>query len=153
MYFFLLVLHSFMRWLVLVILVYAIFTAAQGLVKKQPFSNNANVIRHCTATIAHLQLVLGITLYFQSPAVKFLLSDSPATLVNEGTFFRYIHISLMLVAVVVITIGSSRAKRMENDPQKYKTMLTWFSIGLLLILIAIPWPFSPLAHRPFIRNF
>ncbi len=134
-------------------LVYAIYTAAQGMVKKRPFTNAANSIRHWTATIAHLQLVLGMTLYFQSPAVKLLMPDNPATLVNEGTFFRYLHISLMLAAIVVITIGSARAKRMADDQRKYKTMFTWFTIGLLLILIAIPWPFSPLAHRPFFRTF
>jgi hypothetical protein len=59
----------------------------------------------------------------------------------------------MFVAIVLITIGSAKAKRKSNDTQKFKTMLIWFSIALLIIFIAIPWPFSPLANRPYIRTF
>jgi hypothetical protein len=59
----------------------------------------------------------------------------------------------MVVAIVMLTIGSAKAKRMQDDDLKYKTMLFWFSAGLLVILIGIPWPFSPLSSRPFVRPF
>jgi hypothetical protein len=59
----------------------------------------------------------------------------------------------MTVAVVLITIGSAMAKRQQTDHGKFKTMALWFLLGLIVILIAIPWPFSPLANRPYIRHF
>jgi uncharacterized membrane protein YadS len=68
-------------------------------------------------------------------------------------FFKLIHIALMAVAVVVITIGSAKAKRADADKTKFRTMFIWFLAGLLLILIAVPWPFSPLANRPYLRLF
>jgi len=58
----------------------------------------------------------------------------------------------MLTAIVIITIGSALAKRKKTDKEKFKTMLVWFSAALLIIFIAIPWPFSPLANRPYIRT-
>jgi uncharacterized membrane protein len=73
--------------------------------------------------------------------------------VTGAFFFGIIHIVLMLVAIILITIGSAMAKRKTGDEQKFKTILLWYSLGLLLILIAIPWPFSPLAQRPYMRFF
>lgn len=153
MYSFLLVLHSFFRWFVLAGLLLSIYIAYQGLSKKLLFTKTANTIRHWTATIAHIQLILGITIYFQSSIVKFTVLDNEHKLINEQTFFKYVHISLMILSVVLITIGSAKAKRMATGQEKYQTMLKWFSLGLLIIFIAIPWPFSPLASRPYIRSF
>jgi hypothetical protein len=99
-------------------------------------------------------MLLGLYLYMISPIVKFNVGESGGgDLLSEPLFFRFVHIALMVIAVVIITIGSAKAKRAETDRLKFKTMLIWFSIGLLIILIAIPWPFSPLAHRPFFRSF
>jgi hypothetical protein len=69
----------------------------------------------------------------------------------DTAFFGILHLLFMLTAIVLITIGSAKAKRMPTDEEKFKTMLTWYSIGLIIILIAIPWPFSPLASRPYFR--
>ncbi|MEJ7740420.1 MAG: hypothetical protein WKF97_23625 [Chitinophagaceae bacterium] len=63
------------------------------------------------------------------------------------------HITMMLTAIIVITIGSAKTKRKSTDQEKFKTMATWFTIGLLIILTSIPWPFSPLTSRPFFRPF
>jgi hypothetical protein len=89
-----------------------------------------------------------------SPIVRFNVIEAEDTgMVSEHTFFRVIHILLMVVSVVLITIGSAKAKRMETGKLQFKTMLIWFSLALFIILIAIPWPFSPLANRPYFRAF
>jgi cytochrome bd-type quinol oxidase subunit 2 len=59
----------------------------------------------------------------------------------------------MVIAVGVITIGSDKIGKATTDQQKYKTMAIWFGIGLLLILISIPWSFSPFTSRPNFRPF
>ncbi|GAA5087792.1 hypothetical protein GCM10023210_10860 [Chryseobacterium ginsengisoli] len=145
-------LHSTFRWLVLLSLLYSIFRAYKGYFSNKEFSNTDNSVRHWTATIAHIQLVLGITLYSQSPIFKYFW-----TLFNEAKesfdllFFGLIHIFLMLFSIILITIGSSISKRKTIDKEKFKTMLIYFAIALLIIFIAIPWPFSPLANRPYFR--
>lgn len=153
MYSLFLPLHSLFRWLVLVSLLSSIITAYRGVSRKLNFTPVANSLRHWTATIAHIQLLLGITLYFQSPVVISEGTESTGISLSEHTFFRYLHLSLMITAIVMITIGSAKAKRMPDDLTKYQTMLGWFSTALLIIFIAIPWPFSPLAARPFLRHF
>lgn len=76
----------------------------------------------------------------------------PYHLVDEHTYFRYIHITLMFLAVVIITIGSAISRREQEDKMKFQTILAWFGAALLILLIAIPWPFSPLAGRPLLRK-
>jgi len=150
----LLILHSINRWLVLASLFYAIGTAWTGLRSGAAFSSRHNAVRHITATISHVQLLLGLSLYMISPVVKFNVAEAVGTaFVSEHMFFRVVHIAAMVAAVVMITIGSAKAKRATADRQKFGTMLVWFAIALLIILAAIPWPFSPLANRPYFRSF
>ncbi|MCR4030187.1 MULTISPECIES: hypothetical protein [Flavobacterium] len=144
--------HSFMRWLVLVSLIYSIYIAYKGYSSQLSFTKKDNLVRHWTATIAHIQLLFGILVYVQSPIVKYFWRNFKDGIQNMDTlFFGLIHVVLMLIAVVFITIGSALAKRRLSDKQKFKTMLVWFSIALIIIFIAIPWPFSPFANRPYLR--
>jgi uncharacterized membrane protein len=144
--------HSIIRWLVLASLLLAIYKSYKGFVSKSAFTKADNSIRHWTATIAHIQLVVGIILYTQSPVVKYFWANrTEATHHIDILFFGLLHMLLMLTAIVCITIGSSLAKRKQQDSAKYKTMLLWFSAALLIIFVAIPWPFSPLANRPYFR--
>ena len=154
MYLTVLIIHSIFRWLVLLSLCYAIFRAYKGYTSKSDFTYLDNKVRHWTATIAHLQLTLGVILYFKSPIIKYYLSDF-SNLVSDWnlTFYGLFHSTLMVSAVVLITIGSAKAKRKKTATEKFRVILVTYSIALVLILIAIPWPFSALANRPLIRPF
>lgn len=144
--------HNAFRWLVLASLLLTIYRAGKGYFMRSPFTKTDNAIRHWTATVAHLQLMIGMTLYFQSPIIKYFLANFKTAIKSfDLTFFALVHSTIMLSAIVLITIGSALAKRQETDRQQFKTMLNWYGIALLLIFIAIPWPFSPLASRPYFR--
>nr|WP_068891926.1 hypothetical protein [Pedobacter panaciterrae] len=154
MYSTILALHSLVRWFVLASLLFAIFRAFNGWLSKRSFSSVDNAVRHWTATIAHIQLIFGFLLYFISPIVNYFLHNfSDAIHLREIRFFGMEHSLMMTTAIVVITIGSVRAKRKQTDHEKYKTMALWFSAGLLIILSSVPWAFSPLISRPYFRPF
>jgi hypothetical protein len=139
-----------MRWLVLLSLLFGIFRAFKGYRSGSPFTKTDNAVRHWTATISHLQLVFGFTLYSVSPLVRYFFGSYKEA-EGEAVFFGMTHMLLMFASVVVITLGSAFSKRAVADRDKFRIMLTWFSITLLIIFIAIPWPFSPLANRPYLR--
>ena len=147
----LLILHNIFRWLVLLTLVASIIRAAYAYAHQRPFTDADNALRHWTATAAHIQLVFGMLTYIQSPVVKYYFQTGDHG--SGAFFFGVLHIALMLVAIILLTIGSSLAKRRKEAAAKFATMLLWYSISLLIILIAIPWPFSPLAARPLLRSF
>ena len=145
-------LHSQTRWLVLISLMYAIFRAFKGYTSNRKFSGTDNSVRHWTATIAHIQLIIGMIFYLKSPVVQYFWKNfNEAKESFEHLFFGLIHISLMLIAIIIITIGSAMTKRKLSDKEKFKTIGIWFSFALVIIFIAIPWPFSPLANRPYFR--
>jgi heme A synthase len=153
MYTTLLFFHSITRWLVLLTLVYTIYKAYTGYVNNGTFTKTDNSWRHWTATISHIQLVLGMLVYTQSPTAKFSFNAIGHNgHMREPFFFGVLHLILMLTAIVVLTIGSAMAKRKPTDREKFRTILVWFGLALFIILIAIPWPFSPLAQRPYIRT-
>ncbi len=149
----LLFLHSLFRWLVLAFLLYSIARAFIGYTQNKTSTATDNTIRHLTATVAHIQLIIGMILYTQSPIVKNFWQDGEMGLHQvDLTFYGIIHIILMITAIVLLTVGSAMAKRRSLDKEKFKTILIWFTIALVLILIAIPWPFSPLSNRPLLRT-
>jgi hypothetical protein len=154
MYTTLLTFHSLIRWLVLISLIYATYRAYKGWLSKKTFSGFDNTVRHWTVTIAHVQLVVGLWLYFISPVIDYFLNNyKEAVSQREVRFFGMEHSLMMLTAIILITIGSAKSKRQQGDAEKFKTIAIWFTIGLLIILISIPWKFSPLASRPYFRPF
>ena len=150
MYEILIYIHSWMRWLILVSLCYALVSSITGYKTGRIYSPIDNKIRHWTATIAHIQLIVGFVLYINSPLVKYYWNKNTETQ-QETLFFGLIHLIIMLLAIVIITIGSAKAKRKLDAHSKFRTQWIYFAFALLIILIAIPWPFSPLAHRPLLR--
>lgn len=154
MYSFFLIAHSYCRWLVLVALCLSIARAVYGWSSGCTFTAADNKTRHWTATIVHIQLILGAGLYSISPLIHYFYGTfKDAVHERELRFFGMEHIIVMLLAVIVITIGSVKAKRKSADRDKFRTMVMWFGTGLFLILTSIPWSFSPLTSRPSFRIF
>lgn len=152
MYQLLITTHNVFRWFVLALLIVAVYKAYRGKTEKLTFTKNDNRIRHYTATILHIQLMVGMILYFNSPIIKYFWHNSiKSNNAFEFTFFSIIHSSVMLASIVVITIGSAITKRKNTDVEKFNSMFWWYLTGLILIVIFIPWPFSPFAHRPYLR--
>ncbi|GAB3543576.1 hypothetical protein [Spirosoma fluminis] len=147
-------LHSALRWFVLGGLVVTLFSAYSGWITARAYRPADQTLRIVTTSILHTQLLVGFYLYTISPIIKHYWSYKPSFSESpEFPFFGLIHISFMFTSVILMTVGSSKAKRQTDPQRKFKTTAVYFTIGLLLILIAIPWPFSPLAARPFVRPF
>ena len=152
MYSILLGLHSGVRWLVLASLIFAIFRAYRGWLLRNTFTRFDHSIRHWTATIAHMQLIFGLWLYFISPITDYFLNNfKDAVHQRDFRFFGMEHSLMMMIGIVTITIGSASAKRQPTDREKFKTMALWFTAGILIILSSIPWAFSPFTSRPYFR--
>jgi hypothetical protein len=155
MYNFLLALHSATRWLVLLTLIYAIYRSYRGWLSVKLFTKHDGIVRAVAVTVAHIQFMVGLGLYFLSPIIRYFFHNFSTAVHNRDIrFFGMEHALMMFIAIVFITIGSSVAKRQESDVKKFKTMAIWFTVALLIILISIPWPFSPFsAHRSYFRSY
>ena len=154
MYTFLILSHSIVRWLIVPAITYALYCGFRGWSQKRPFTKSDDTIRHVTATLTHIQLMIGYVLYFNSPFISYFRTHFKEAIKQfDFVFFGLIHITLMTIAIIVVTIGSSIVKRQQSDTTKFKTMAMFYTIAFIIILIAVPWPFSPLSARPYFRTF
>jgi cation transport ATPase len=148
MYTGLLHLHSFLRYAVLFFLLLAVIKSFSGWLGKKPYTAADNKLSLITIIVVHVQLLVGLGLYFISPLVQ---TGNMAEAMKDKVFrfFTVEHSAMMLAAVVLITVGRSLSKRAANDLAKHKKTAFFFLIGLIIILLAIPWPFSSVARGWF----
>lgn len=132
--------HSGLRYVVLALLIAAIVVAFS----KWQKSNNGDSKVYLFALIAtHTQLLIGLILFFMSPKVNF-------DLIKEKVFRFYSieHGFMMIIAVILVTMGRARAKKLQGA-DKHRTILVFYSMALIIILAAIPWPFRNLGAGLF----
>lgn len=130
-------LHSGLRWIVLLMLLVAIITAFKRWKDGSGFGTKGKLINLLTLASVHLQLVVGLVLYFISPKVS--LDNMFAN--DMYRFYTLEHLAMMVLSIALITIGYSQAKKATTPKAKNRKTFVFFGIGLLIILIAIPWPF------------
>ncbi len=87
---------------------------------------------------AHLQLVVGLIIYFISP-LGIKGASGAAMKISTARLYFLEHPLMMLVAIVLITIGYSRAKRLPTPKKQNASVLVFYLIGLILIVSRIPW--------------
>lgn len=129
--------HSGLRWIVLVLLIGAIVNAFRMSSKNQ-FEKKDRLLYMFTMVSMHLQLVLGLVLYFISGRVKFKEGWMGDT---AQRFFNMEHLVMMIAAIAIITIGHIRAKKAPDNNAKHTTIRLWYIIGFIILLAGIPWPF------------
>ena len=152
MYSLLLHAHSIVRWLVLVGLIVPLIGSYTALLRPRSFSRFDSLGIRWGTTAAHTQPLVGITLYMLSPFVQLFWSEPAVSVANRQLlFFSIIHFVGMITSVVLMTVGSSLARRAGSDSEKFRRIAIYWTIAVVLILLLIPWPFSPLAQRPVWR--
>lgn len=133
--------HSGIRWILLFLLIAAIGKAYSQWKNNGSFTNKDRSLPLFTLILTHIQVLLGLGLYFMSGYVQFSASTMKETILR---FYTVEHISMMLIAAVLITVGFSKAKKKENGADAWKSVFTFYLIALILIFLAIPWPFRNL---------
>lgn len=129
--------HSGFRWLVLLFLVVAIVNALRNWNGTRPASDTERKMNLFALIFTHLQLIGGLVLYFISSKVVF---SGESMKIAMNRFFLVEHPFMMLIGIVLITIGYSRAKRADNPSSAARRIFWFYLIGLVLILAGIPWP-------------
>ena len=137
--------HSGLRWVALILLIYSVFNAFSKR-KDGDFTDGDRKLTLFTMISAHLQLVFGLVLYFISDKVSFSEGFMKNSVLR---FYAMEHILLMLIAIVLITIGYFKVKKSTESSDKFKRILIFFGIALVLIIAAIPWPFRDLGAAWF----
>lgn len=133
--------HSGLRWIVLVLIVWALYKSISGWAGNKEYQKSDRLSALLAMIFTHIQLLIGLVLYFISPNVTFQEG------VMQNPLFRFFtveHFAMMIIAIALITVGFSTAKRATEAVQKHKKVTIYYGIGLLIMIAAIPWPFRGL---------
>lgn len=128
--------HSFIAYAALILLIVASVNALIGMSSNKQFKGSDRKIALFALIFTHIQLLVGIILYFVSPLVQ---SFSVAMKDSTLRLYALEHPLINLIAVVLITIGFSKHKKAATDKAKFKSIAIMYALGTLLILSRIPW--------------
>lgn len=152
LYTFVLFLHSWNRWLILLAAVILLASAFKGLTARSAYTSFQRKWSLIFLSSMHVQLLVGILLYFVlSPVTMQALSNFGAAMKDPLLrFWAVEHAFVNIIAVALATIGSISVKRTSDAKGKHKRTLVWTGIVLLLILSMIPMGMMGV-HRPWFR--
>jgi hypothetical protein len=149
-----LMIHSLVRWVVLVLALVAVARAIAGLSGRRDWLNADQSIGAWFTGSLDLQMLLGLVLYiFLSPFTHEAFGDFGAAMRNPPLrFFAVEHLTGMIIAVALAHIGRARTKKLSEPAQRHKAALIFYALALVVMLGSIPWPGMP-AGRPYFRGF
>ena len=133
--------HSYMAYIVLAVLFLAVVNAVRGLAGNKIFDLYKDFrISLFALILSHIQLVLGLILFFVSAnGLKAIQTLGMGGLNSEARLLAVEHPAINIVAIVLITIGWSRHKKQNEDKKKFRSIALFYGLGLIFILSRIPW--------------
>jgi hypothetical protein len=138
----LLVLHSWLRWVVVFGGIAALGGAVGGLTTRRDWQP-ADHARALIFMIAlDVQFLVGLVLYAGlSPVTWEAFGDMGAAMRNPILrFYAVEHAVAMIAALALVHIGRARIKKAADGRARHRTAVVFFGLGLLLMLLMIPWP-------------
>ena len=133
--------HNMFRWLVLIAMVLAVVFAFAGWFGKRDWKKTDKVTGLLLVIFMDIQFLVGIVLYaFVSPITKAAFADFGSAMSNPSLrFYAVEHITLMIIAWVLVHIGRSKSKKAARPVKQHRAAAIYYTISLILILAAIPW--------------
>ncbi|MDH7462985.1 hypothetical protein QEG73_16945 [Chitinophagaceae bacterium 26-R-25] len=137
MYTGLLHLHSFLRWVILILLLI-------GLVQAYTAKSNPDAGAKLKKTSlfllisAHTTFLIGLYQWIVGPwGLKNITNLGMSAVMKDDVyrFFAVEHLTGMLIAIVLITIARGKVKKAA-----YGAAFWLYFIALVIILVSIPWP-------------
>ncbi len=135
------VLHSYWAYLVLLVLIIAVINAIVKSVGKKEYGPKDFRISLFTLIVSHIQLLIGLILYFVSPRLAAFGELGMGGVMKDAINRLYLveHPLVNIIVVALITIGYSKHKKKLTSAPKLKTIAIFYTIALVLLLSRIPW--------------
>lgn len=134
-------LHSLLAYLVVILIIISVINALIGLIGKRSFIAKDLRIPLFTLILSHIQLLVGLVLFFISPMIQWFNSNTETANIMKNSSLRLYNLEhplMMIIGVVFITLGFSSHKKKTTPAAKFRTIFIFYTIGLILILARIP---------------
>jgi hypothetical protein len=133
--------HSYWAYFLLLVLILAILNAIAGKIKGKDFESRDLRLSLFGLIFSHIQLLIGLILYFVSPWFKQWSNLGMGGVMKDSQtrLFLVEHPITNILAIVLITMGWSLHKRQSDPGKKFLRIAVFYGLGLLLLLSRIPW--------------
>jgi len=134
--------HSYWAYLVLVVLVLATLNALFKFFGNKEFEARDFRISLFTLITMHIQLLIGIILFFTKDYFSTIEQVGGMGEVMKNSALRNLiveHPTTMIIAVVLVTMGYSKHKKKLVSKPKFKMLSIFYTLALVLVLAKIPW--------------
>tara|TARA_Y100000287_G_scaffold143686_1_gene118411 strand:- start:66 stop:500 length:435 start_codon:yes stop_codon:yes gene_type:complete len=132
--------HSYWAFFVLTILFIAILNALIRIISKKSFNSTDLRISLFGLIFSHIQLLIGLILYFISPWFDQWSSLGMGVMKNnESRLYLVEHPITNILAIFFITIGWSLHKKQSESSKKFLRIFLFYGFGYILLLSRIPW--------------
>jgi hypothetical protein len=132
--------HNITRWIFLPILIFLLIRAFSGWMGKKPYEKTDRVVGGIVVGLAHLQLLVGLIIYFGFAPYFNMLKNNTAAVMKTAELRLYAveHPLTMIIAIVLIQVGRSLSKKRSEAVAKHKAVAIFTGIAALLILSRMP---------------
>jgi hypothetical protein len=146
--------HSYLRWVVVIVGLLVIVRAIAGITGRRDWTSSDTTGVRFFSIALDVQFLIGLLLYvWLSPFIRDAWADMGATMRNAPLrFFAVEHVTGMLIALALAHVGKSKIGKAADAAQKHKLAVIFFSLAMVVILLSIPWPGMP-GGRPLLRGF
>lgn len=133
--------HSWWAYLVLLVLIITSVNSLIGYFSKKEYGANDFRLALFTLIVSHIQLLIGLVLYFVSPYFSAFSQTGMGGVMGDSTLRLYLveHPLMMLIAIVLITMGYSKHKKKLTSKPKFKSLSIFYTLALIFVLSRIPW--------------
>jgi hypothetical protein len=135
-------LHSVLRWIVLILLLVAIYQSFTN--RQKAFTDGHRKTGLFLMIACDVMLLVGLYQWITGPLGLKNIQNIGFKDVMSNSYFRFYaieHTTGMLIAIILVHLGYAYTKKDVPDAQKHKRSLLYYGLALLIILISIPWPF------------
>jgi hypothetical protein len=143
-----LTIHSFIRWIAVILGVLATVYAFRGWFGQKAWNTFDNRLGLWFTLSLDIQTLIGLVLYaFLSPITTLAFQDFGGAMKHAETrFWAVEHIMMMVIAVILAHVGRVLSKKGKTPLQQHRGAALLYLVTMIVLFLAIPCPFSRIAR-------
>lgn len=139
---FVMLLHSYGRWVLLVAAILVTLKALLGSLGKQPWRKLNDQLGLAYTIVMDIQFLLGLIIWFFGPTGLRMLSSVMGN--AYGRFIALEHGLLIVIALALAHVGRARTRKADSDAAKQRSALIFY--GLSAVFVALVFAMEAMAR-------
>ena len=132
--------HSYWAFLVIITLTFIVINSIIAKFSGRAFNTKDLRISLYGLIFSHIQVLIGLILYFVSPWFDQFSQLGMSIMKNaESRLYLIEHPLINIIAILLITLGWSLHKRQSDSSKKFLRIGLFYGLGLIFLLSRIPW--------------